>query len=328
MRYQPQEQTLSITEILELPHERVYVTGHNPDIDQNSDPEDIRLAGGFWVPPLTEQIHNLSSSSTADTGQLVSSGVATNGSTTHLQDDSADFISDGVQVGDVILNDSRLIYSVILSVQQNRLDFGGVDADSVFAGGEEYRIVTHSNTGASAIKILYLNNDYEQRGYFKILNGLNTVPCEDILRINNIEIVGADNREISNAGIITMTASLNGTITDQIDVGKGIGSTCAYTVPKGKNAYISSFFCSINETAAGDGAVFGFKTTRYGREGKNGSSTHRLFSLSGRGGNQAGRSFEPTLKIKQFTDIVVRCTSVTSNNVDVAGNFSLFLVDN
>lgn len=41
--------------------------GRNPVINTASDPEDVWTGGGIWVPPTTARVHNLASSSAADT---------------------------------------------------------------------------------------------------------------------------------------------------------------------------------------------------------------------------------------------------------------------
>jgi len=327
MKYPLQKASLSIEDILKIEHTRVYITGRNPDIDQASGIEDLWFNGGIYVPPTIEQAHDLTSDNAGDVGLLRIQGIAESGGKEILNDSTVDFIAAGVAKDDVILNNSTLKYSVVTNVLQTQIEFMGVNERPFFSQGDRYQIVGSASTGASVVLIEFLDRNYNIGAYFKILNGTTKVICDGILRVNQFIVCGASTVENNNIGLLNLTAQIDATITAQISPKEGISSTCTYSVPNGHTAYIASFYGSVVEKNSAGGSL-SIKITRFGKAGVNGSFLVRLFDLATAGANHGGREFKPTLKISQLTDISIRCLSVTANNIDIAGNFSIFLVKN
>lgn len=327
MRYPKQDNLESVIDILEGSHERILVNGFNPDTDKSTAPEDIWFNSGVWDPPEQAITHELTSSSAADTGIVTSQGTASGGGAKTLIDDSADFISDGVFIGDVVLNDKRSIFSVVIQVSQSILIIGDIDGSAFISDGEDYRIVQSNSTGASVVFIDYLDGEHNRRSYFKVLNGQNVVNCDDILRVNDFYICGAFSKETNNVGLINLNNQQGGRITDQIPPNLGSRSTCVFTVPSNYTAYIVSFNASIVEQTA-TGATLDLKLTRFGSSGGNGSNIVKLLDISSTGTNYGNKEFKPALPVPQFTDIIIRVESVTTNNASVSASLSILLVKN
>ena len=97
--------------------------GRNSDIDGNTSPEDLWDGGGLYTGFNCTEAETLEffSSDIEDTGALVSSGTTTGGSSTTLEDSGATFITDGVAVGDLIINDSKQFHGIVSSVDSETL---------------------------------------------------------------------------------------------------------------------------------------------------------------------------------------------------------------
>ena len=94
--------------------------GRNSDIDTGTTPEDIWEGQGIYTgmnATANEDIA-ISSSSANDSGTVVSSGTATGGNTSTLTDTGATFVTDGVAVGDLLVNDTQGSHGVVASLTE------------------------------------------------------------------------------------------------------------------------------------------------------------------------------------------------------------------
>jgi hypothetical protein len=167
--------------------------GENSDIDTGAF-EVVWDAGGPYVPPTIARIHNVASDNAADTGTVLSSGTATGGSITTLEDTGATFITDTVAVGDLVLNDENVELGRVTEVTSETLltMAGGMrDPNSGLLGtietaspmqagvrnvsGDAYRVVTDASTGASVFHIRGLLSTFLEVDEFVILNGVSNV---------------------------------------------------------------------------------------------------------------------------------------------------------
>ena len=309
--------------------------GRNPDIDTGTDPEDIWDVGGLWVPPTTARLHNIASSSANDTGSTVSSGTATGGGSTTIVDSGADFVSDGVAVGDTIINDTNKDHGTVTAVATTTLTLettvhtGDPGAsNSGFASGDAYRVVNPTSTGASILHIYGLDANMEEQEEFVVLNGTNNVATANTYyRINRMHIDGAASRTVTNVGDISATAQTDATITAQINAGNGQTGTTVYTVPKGKTAFITNVYANL---VRGKSAVASMtlRITPIANIDGAGSRAIHYFGLDSAGGSNFQQHFVPYKKILANTDIWLRVDEVTANDMDISGGFDLILVDN
>jgi len=228
--------------------------GENPDIDIASGFETIWDGGGTYVPPTEARIHDIASDNAADTGSLVSSGTATDGSITSLIDSAATFISDGVAVLDRVLNDSTCEIGVVTAVTSEteltmltgiRNPDSGTPGTAIVAG-DAYRVVTNASTGASITYVIGINQFRIAANEFVINNGTTNVPTtKSYTRQFRARVFGPN---VTGAvGTITSTAQTDGTVTCQVINGNNQTLMAIYTIPLGKTAYIQQWWGSISK---------------------------------------------------------------------------------
>lgn len=307
----------------------VHKFGRNGDVDITG-AEDIWDGGGLWVPPTAARIHNIVSDSANDAGSLVSSGTATGGSLTTLVDSSADFVSDGVGVGDTILATNTKEHSLVTAITATTLTCAETKHGATFKNGDTYKVVAASSTGASVLHVYGLDSNMYEQSEWIILNGTsNVATVNSYYRIHRMHIDGAASRITTNAGVITATAVTDATVTAQINASVGTTFMAIYTVPRGKNAYMLNLWSSVNRSgnAAQAMADMAILETPFAETGLTGTRSIHYWALAINGSNQHQHFFQPYRKFEQITDIIVRCEGVTDNNMDISSGFDLILVD-
>ena len=235
--------------------------GENPEIAAVSGFEDIWDAGGTYATPTAPSLHNVVSSLAADAGTVVSSGTATGGDRNTLIDGLATFVSDGVAVGDLILNDTDMLFGVVSEVtSETRLATisgmtspnSGISSPSAFFGAS-YRVVTDASTGASVLHIVGLDATRQRIEEFVVMNGVTIVPTTKAYSRQYRGRVFAT-ASTDAAGTITSTAQSGGTVTMQIIDGNNQTLMAIYTCPVPKICYITKWWGTISKTTGG-GAV-------------------------------------------------------------------------
>ncbi len=227
----------------------VHKFGRNPDIDTGNGFEAIWNGGNDYTGfnAIAGEAIEVFSSDAADVGTLVSNGTATGGGQTTLEDDGATFVSDGVAVGDAILNDTDISHGIVTEVTSEtiltvfRFDKSGLFSSSVSVG-DDYRIATPASTGAAVVELGFLldsdlDNETEE---FIILNGTTGVDTvgEDYIRNSRHEVIIAGSGG-SNAGQITTrqkTTTANIFTVMPIDYNQTM--VACYTVPKGFDGHM------------------------------------------------------------------------------------------
>lgn len=325
-------------------HEKISITrvshinkfGANNDISSSGN-EDIWDNSTIWVPPTTHRIHDIVSSSANDSGVLVSSGTVDSGSTTTLVDSSATFVTDGVAVGDVILNDTNYDHSTITAVTETTLTFetsihasDPEDTVSGFNANDSYRVVNANSTGVSVVHIYGLDANMEFQQEFIIMNGTTNVPTlNTYYRIYRMHSDGAASRTNVNIGNITATAQTDGTITAQINIGNGTTAMAIYTVPKGKTAYMTQIYSDIVKPGAvTSNASLTLRTTPLANIDGTGSRALHFFGLNEAGSSNYHHPFRPYKVILENTDIWIRCDTCSANGTAISAGFDLILVNN
>ncbi len=327
MRYPKKNKPLTLSQIEAASTRMSHVTGRNPDLDQATDPEDLQFSGGIWIPPSQPQVHRLRSDTALDIGTEITIGTATNGGNELLIDISKNFLTLGVSVGDLVVNDTAGKYAPVILVSAQELECDKTDISPFFVAGDNYRVVSPTGAGAALVCVDYIDEKMSEKRSFYIMNGLNQVLTDLMLRVNNFEVCGASSREFSNVGLLTLRSATDDNVVSEIIPNEGVSSTAAYTIPKGYTGYLTQANASLVEVSNA-GATISLKVTRQGILGRSGSYSVRMFDLSSAGGNQQSLEFIPPLAFTEFTDLVLRCSSVTANNVDVSGGFNLMLVKN
>lgn len=206
--------------------------------------EDMTESGASIVPvPSSAITMECLSSSANDAGTLVSSGTSTGGGLTTLIDTGATFQTDGVAIGDIVVNDddveSGQVVSIDSETQLTIIPSNGVTFDTV-----AYRVITAASTGVSVVEIHGLDDDFNDVDEFIILNGLTPVSTvKDYRRINHYH-----NMHVGSAGVSVGNIDLQnvggGTIYDRIGIGGNTSTQAHYTVPAGFNMFITDWRAS------------------------------------------------------------------------------------
>lgn len=303
--------------------------GRNADIDIG--PEDIWDGGDLWVPPTAARFHNIASSSGNDIGTVVSEGIVTAGSSTVLLiDETADFVTDGVAVRHVVLNDTNMDHSIVVSVDSaTQLTIEPTHHLDGLNSGDSYRIAKGTSTGAFVIHVWALDEGMIEKEEFIVLNGTNNVvTIREYWRIYRMHADGAASRVVSNVGDITAIAQIDGTVTAQISVGNGQTLMAIYTIPAGKTGYMTRFSSTINRSNVGALANLTLRQTKFAALDGAGSIVEHYFSLATDGSSHITHMFFPYKVFRERTDIWIRCESVTAANTSITGAFDIILVNN
>jgi hypothetical protein len=214
--------------------------GENPDVDDATF-EDLWDGGSIWAAPTAARIHDIASTLAADAGTLVTSGIVDSGSNSTLVDNNANFVSDGVAVGDVVVNDTKHTHGIITAVSATQItvhhmhDYGNANENS-----DTYRVVTAASTGAFLVHVQGLDANGDPLEEHIIPNGTNDVETTGAYRIIfRMQVDGAGTGD-GNAGVISATAQTDGTVTAQINANNNQTLMAIYQVPNGKECCLVS----------------------------------------------------------------------------------------
>lgn len=308
--------------------------GENPDVDTGTVPEDITDMGGVYVPPTTDRTHDIASTSIQDAGTLLSTGTVTSYDTaTYIFTDStADFVTDGVAVGDLVLDDTAQDHSIVTAVTNLTtlvLEPMHHTATGGSIVGDTYRVVTSAGTGSI---VLHIKQGGQKAGArtseFIILNGTTNVPTTSTYyRITRMHIhgVGTNGESVGN---ITATAQTDATVTAQITNGNGSTGMAFYHVPRGYTLLLYSWYATLHRTGTASDAMA--KVTLNSELWKENSDGRRLWSSLGvsiNGGIMSKKYIVP-LKFSQDEDIFIRVKDVSDNDSHVSGGFDYILINN
>ena len=229
--------------------------GKNPDVDTGD--EDIWDGGGIYSPPTVDQVHSVVSTSPQDKGLVVSSGTTDNASILTLTDSTATFITDGVLVGDAVVNDTILDHSRVLSVDsETTITILGWHDSGIGAVSDSYRIVRAGGTGSS---LVHITDAYNKSGTsikeFVVLDGTTPVnTANSYYRISSAHL-HQNGTNTKNVGTVTITANTDLTTTAQINIGKGRTQSSFIYIPYGYIAYVLRWSASVNRTGAASDAL-------------------------------------------------------------------------
>lgn len=302
--------------------------GENPDIDSASGFETVWDAGGVYVPPTTARIHDVASDNAADTGTILSSGTATGGSLTTLEDTGATFIADGVSFGDIVLNDNKTEIGLVTSITSEtivsiagsmRSPWTGSFGSSIITG-DSYRIVTNASTGGSILTIEGLDVNRFLQDEFVALNGITPVStAKSYARQFRARIFGPNTS--GAIGTVASTAQTDGTISTQVINGNNQSLMAVFSIPVGKTGYMTKWWAALSNK------ISSVSTVRL-RAGSLAGIGYILQtrSLSSDGSSSFDYSPLTPLKLVGGVDIWVEADAGT-NNLGVASGFDLTLED-
>lgn len=308
----------------------VHKFGKNPDIDTGSF-EVIWEGGGdhLGLNASAAETLDIFSGAAADAGTLVSNGSATGGSSITLEDIGATFVSDGVAIGDIILNDTQLFHGIVKVVTSEtvltvvRFDSEGNTVGGVFASGDVYRVATPASTGAAVVQLIFLlDSDLaNETNEFVILNGASVVESVGSYRRNARSRVILAGSGGSNVGLITIrqkTTTAN--IFATMPVGYNETMVCIYTIPMGKEGHLLDMYAGLAGKVGANSSIR-FMTRHVGEP----FTVREEFSILGGGSSYIKRDYQvPKNDMPGGTDIKIMADTDT-NNTAVAAGFDLIL---
>ena len=261
---------------------------------------------------------------------MASGNAGAGSSATALIDSTATFVSSGVAVGDCVLDDTQNIYGFVAAVvSETELTIENLHGKSI-ATGDRYRVVNASGSGAAVVFIpRCLDADWTEISEFVVLDGTNNVAtANEYQRIYRMQVIHSGANQ-TNDGDITATAQIDATVTAQISAGNGQTLMAIYTVPRGKVAYMVGMYISANRPGSASQAMIGVELLA--RPNANIPYTPRQVKHSVGitiiGTSPYQHEFRPYKTFGEMTDIVIRVTSTTDDNMDVSAGFDIILRD-
>jgi hypothetical protein len=260
------------------------------------------------------------SSDVDDQGNVVSTGTATGGSTTTLIDTGATFIGDGVAVGDIVLNDTRIAHGIVRAVDSQiqitvENPFRDSDSDTFpkvaipFENGDAYRIVNANDTGAAVVIIKGLDGNYDPISEYIVLNGTTDVTAlQSYLRIFRMIVVLAGTTG-ANEGAIDAENNASTLLLARIPIGLNQTSMALWTVPRDNIAFLTSFYASTSSIKV---TLVDLYIRPFGET----FQIKRRISI-----NQTATRlpYDLPLAIAQKSDITIRASSVAGGGAVAAG---------
>lgn len=232
----------------------------NPEVTTASNPETVWPAGGIYnfFPSLAQNMEVVSTDNN-DIGALRTSGIATGGSLTTLEDSDADFVADGVAAGDLFINDSHEDsdeFAIILSVSEKVITHlimtNGSQVEPRFtenAKGNSYKIVHANSAGAAAIAVFGLDSDYMFQSEIIILNGTTPVSlAKQYTRQHRAFVLIADTRA-GALGNILVQVEAGGIVACYIIQGVNKTQQAIFTIPGNKVGNFLQWYVSSGKGA-------------------------------------------------------------------------------
>lgn len=304
------------------------ISGVNPDIDSSDGFELVWGAGFSYVPPTQPRVHTIYSTSDDDKGLVVSFGDSGYSKSTEFTDESATFVSDGVQAGDFFINDSyqsvRAVLFVVseteLAVSPSRDMQRGLLAEAN-RSNFDYRIFRPVGLGAASVYLTGLNERFEAVSEIVILDGLAGSQTEhSYIRQNLMRVLGSGSSN-GNVGNIDSIADTDLTETAHIEPLDNQSLSSIFSIPIGKTALIMDWWGSVARRQAGIsrvrlriGAIDGLSYLVQDR------------TIRSDGSSEFDHHFSVMFPVAGSFDIFIDADS-DANNLGVTAGFDFILVD-
>jgi len=318
--------------------------GHNPVVEVATDPEDVWGGGGIYdFYFTTNQTVEAVSTDVDDVGSLVSSGTATGGSLTTLVDSGATFVSDGVAVGDIVINDTNGEFGTVKVVtSETELTHTTMTTGSTVAhksltskpneSGDTYRIASSGDTGAGVINIEGLTASgltWTVATETIILNGQTDVAISTgFVRLYRGTVLHAGASAMNEGNIsVEVDATTNAGIF--ITAGDGRTQQANFTIPSGKTGLFLKGYVGIS--SGGNPATPASAQFTWRARLNNGATG--IYAVNGQvevianGGQFWIYGYGVPVPIPEKSDIIIVCDEVSAT-VGVIGAYDMIFVDN
>lgn len=306
--------------------------GRNTDIDTSTTPQDIWSGIGSYTGfnCIVAQTLSVVSDDANDRGFQLSSGTAnTSSGGLILVDDAANFTGDGVDVGDMIINDTQQFHGVVASVDSDTqlTVYEWYDGDALndysFSEDDVYRVVDANDTGAAVIKLKGLDGSYNEISEYVILNGITPVTTtKTYIRQSRATVELAGSSETNEGQITARQSTTTANITMVIPVSSGQAAIACDTIPSGKVAIVKGMQCAMVRS----GGLAGSAQMQFQVRSRGGAWQTKRFQ-----GVTSSFSFDERLDggivIDEQSDVRWRVQSVSDNNTQATGLFEYFLID-
>lgn len=306
--------------------------GRNPDIDTGSTPEDVWNGGSDYTGFNCVVAETLSvvSDSAADRGLQISSGTATGFDVNILEDSGANFTGDGVQVGDLIINDTQQFHGIVSLVNSDtQLTVhawynGDANNNYSFVIGDTYRVAQSVDTGAAVLKLgAALDGDYNSQTEYVIMNGTTAVLTTKLYLRQTRGIIETAGSTFSNVGEITARQSTTtANITMVMPAVTGQSAIACATIPSNKMWLIKNFKAAMIIT----GNKVGSASIEFQSRTRGGAWQTKRYVAIGDGIDYS-ELLEGGILLDSQTDVRWRVVDVFANNTQVNASFEYYEID-
>jgi len=290
-------------------HYAVRKFGHNATVGATE--EDIWDGSAVYSYLTAAETLQVSSDDVDDQGLLVSSGAVGEGSTSgYLYDNTANFLADGVAVGDIVLDDCGC-FGFVEAVDEKSITTSL--ERPVFGLGQNYQVVNANDTGAAVVEIQGLDGDWAPQKEFVIMaTGASVETVSSFLRIFRARVIHAGS-SLGNEGTISINDNADVVNLAQIIPEHAQTLMALWTVPHGHTAYITSFYAATSSSKEVEVDLF---VRQYGS----------VFQVKKKISINQGTTrlpFDLPLPVLERSDITIRA-SASGGGGDVSAGFDLW----
>lgn len=308
--------------------------GKNPAISTSSTPEDITLIDGIYTgfDATSGEAIQVSSANAQDTGTLVSSGTATGGSSTTIEDTGATFVTDGVAVGDCVINDTQGTHGIVRTVTSEtvltvwRFENEDIHTSEPPVASDGYRVATTGGTGVAVVEIAHcLETDYD--GYiteYIILNGVTPVDSigTDYIRNAKARVVLCGSNGNPEGLLTGHQTTTTANVFWNILTTENTAQNALDTVPKNKTLYAWVKCQMARASGAAGSAEMKFMVRPVGEVWEEIIPV----DISNSQGYETPQ--EETVVINEYADYKWNCFDVSDNNTKISAQADGYLVTN
>jgi hypothetical protein len=231
-------------------------------------------------------------------------------------------MSDGVIVGDVIVNDTQQEHGIVRSLTQTVLTVRRFQDNMIPEAGDSYRVIGQASTGVPVVKLNRLFDiEYDTTSEYIMMNGTTPVDTVDqYIRLTRARCHGGN-------AVGDITARQNVTTANVFMVMPAVQNATMValdTVPRGKTGYFINWYGSLSGKTQANASI----RIRAKHVGDVYQTQEQQGSLRATGSSYLPVTFEiPKGPYPEMTDISIEANSDTINT-SIAAGWTMLFVDN